>query len=641
MRTWGVTADTGREVTITLAEIINDVEWFLDRLAGVEGGEGQWNAWCPCHDDEGTEWKGLSVNEKNGKVLIRCHSCGAQLPEVQEALEPVDPLEISEAAKITIKRKASTNGHVESAEVIVPGRGMSWWMGHTGVDAAVWNSIGCIEYESGVAFVFEEDVMKTRRPPKDISWQGTAGSDAPPLWPLPGEKLPAHISIVEGESDCGTCHAAGLPYAFAVTKGAKAGLPVGWAEALKERGVTRLTVCGDTDEGGVAMRDRLSREAVASGLTVEVIRLETVIDPFSGINDLNGVWKAADSIEEFLDVVQRATQKVAERVTFRSVDEMEAIAEVEVPWLIPDLIAPGDKIILAAPQKSLKSWVALELTRSLVTCAPFLLRPEWIPAKVMNVGFVQEEGAPSLWARRIQMLGITGNPHAMFSHRTGFQFTDSAMVDEMISSAREMQLDMLILDPLQRMTPGIDENSSSETGIVWDEVFRIQQALPHLVVMIVHHANRTGSMNWTSIRGSSRHGGEVDLGIFIEKHPMESHKLRMWLDGRDIPEYLGSGEVFEIKYEIDRKERIFTMDGTEMTLNVNTPQIRIGQGNRDKVFAAVCNGHRTRKAIMLETGISDNTVRDHVATLCEEGTIKEIDMGKGKAKEYEQVKEET
>lgn len=624
-----------------MPELIQEIDWYLARLEGVEGGQGEYTAWCPCHDDVGTEWKGLSLSVKGKKLLGKCHSCGATLPDIFKALSDVDENEDWELnVNVHTRTNGSTPDEVDYSDL---GRGMAWWVDKTGVPPEVWEKLGCVESEGGVAFLFADEptIRKMRKPPKEIVWVGTSGADAPPLWPMPDAQLPDHAGIFEGESDGGTATAAGIvDVAYAVTKGAKAPLPTGWADALKDRGVTRLTICGDTDDGGFEMRNRLSREAVAAGLSVEVIRLETVLDPFSGINDLNGVWKACETVEEFQQVVARATQRVAERMTFRTVNEMEEIAKQKVDWLIPELIAPGDKIILAAPQKSMKSFLALSLTRSLVTGAAFLKRPEWIPETTRRVGFVQEEGAPSLWARRVYMLRITDNENAIFSHRTGFRFTESAYVDELISAARDARLDMLILDPLQRMTPGIDENSSSEVGVVWDEVFRIQQALPHLVVMLVHHANRTGALNWTSIRGSSRHGGEVDLGIFIEKHPIEERRLRMWLDGRDIPEYLGTGEVFEVKYEIDRDARLIDFDGTEITVNVSASAQLQGRANRDKVFAAVSNGKETRKEIMAECELSENTVKEHLLALIEEGAVIEH-AEKGKARRYEIRKDET
>src|SRR5262245_20388122 len=71
-----------------------DVQWYLDRLHGVEDNGSGWNVYCPVHDDEGSAVKGLSITP-NGKrpPLMKCHSpqCGVTLPEVYEVLRRVTP----------------------------------------------------------------------------------------------------------------------------------------------------------------------------------------------------------------------------------------------------------------------------------------------------------------------------------------------------------------------------------------------------------------------------------------------------------------------------------------------------------------------------------------------------------------------
>lgn len=591
------------------------IDWFLERLEGVEGGQGSWQAWCPVHDDVGTAVKGLSISEgRNGRVLCTCHSpqCKAGIEDVVSVLEG---RENGDEPRVVVTSHASRNG---------PG-GMTWWAQKTGVDESVWDDMGCVAYQGGVAFLFAgETYFKYRMPgEKNFGWE-PKGAEAPPLWPIPEDEMPAEISIWEGESDAGTARAGGLPRAYAVTKGAKTPIPGKTFEALRKRGVEKVLIGGDTDDAGNEFARRLSSQAVAAGLTVQRCDLDRILDPFSGLNDLNGVWRNCETEDDFLELIARATHEIAIRIQFQSVQQMEEKAEEEVQWLIPDLIAPGDKILLAAPQKSLKSWTALEQVRSLTTGAPFLKRTEWTPSQPLRVGFVQEEGAASLWARRIAMLGISGNTNAFFAHRIGFSFTEPSFIDEIIATARDHELQMLIFDPLQRMIPGIDENSASEIGIVWDEVARIQQALPHLVVEIVHHARKDSTMSWDSTRGSGRHGGEVDVGFFIERHPTEERRLRMWLDGRDIPQYLGTGEAFEIKYTIDREANVFEMDANEIAIATTNPTLR-GRASRETVLKAVREGHDTRTKIMHETGMSDSTVIRQLDKLVADGEVTETE----------------
>jgi DNA-binding transcriptional ArsR family regulator len=236
-------------------------------------------------------------------------------------------------------------------------------------------------------------------------------------------------------------------------------------------------------------------------------------------------------------------------------------------------------------------------------------------------------------------MGLSGDDKNNFLtfHRQGIKFTDSSTVDTLIAVCREEDIKVVFFDPLQRMMPGVNENDSNETGVVWDEIFRLQLALPHLVVVVIHHANKTDRLTWESVRGSSRHAGEVDLGIFCQKHPTEDNAVRIAYDGRDIPNYLGTGESFEAKIEIPgdgSEENMFSIDASEMQVQVQNLTHLVGAKNRDAILDAVEAGHDTRKKIMAETDLSDSTVRSHLERLVSEKLIQEHDQGVGRAKTY-------
>ena len=58
---------------------------FLSKLQGVRGGDGQWQARCPCRNDDSNP--SLSVKDDNGKVVVYCHRgkpCSAS--EICEAI---------------------------------------------------------------------------------------------------------------------------------------------------------------------------------------------------------------------------------------------------------------------------------------------------------------------------------------------------------------------------------------------------------------------------------------------------------------------------------------------------------------------------------------------------------------------------
>jgi DNA-binding transcriptional ArsR family regulator len=180
------------------------------------------------------------------------------------------------------------------------------------------------------------------------------------------------------------------------------------------------------------------------------------------------------------------------------------------------------------------------------------------------------------------------------------------------------------------MIPGMDENSSSETAVVWDQIMRMQKAISTLTCIIAHHTHKGSEIGFESLRGSSRHAGEVDFGIFVERHPMEINRFRCKIDGRDVDIELSPGEVFEGEVAITDDE--FSMSTDEFKVQLKAQ--RGGDKNAEAVLKAVRNGAETRGEIMTVTGLSDNTVLKHLKKFIDTETIMEEKMGEGKPNLY-------
>jgi Predicted transcriptional regulator len=606
------------------------LDWLLPQLEGVEGSGNSYQAWCPVHDDEGSQHKGLSITLSGNRVLCKCQSpqCGATLTQVIAVLTGEED---RPAPKVTVRAQASTQKERGSKK-----RGFEWWVSKTLVPIEVWEALGVSQNGTGVIFEFNDPpVAKIRKPPKEIIWTGMDEWGAPPLWPTPEGDLPSHISIWEGESDCGTARFCGLPQAYAATKGAQADFPPGMFEELRSRGVSEITVGGDADSAGIEFSIRASGQALAAGLRVNVVHIQDLVSAFSGVNDLNGVLRLCDGDpKECRAQIEKVTRPVANNYPVLDMDEIDEIAETEMNWILPGMISPGDKVLISGPQKSYKTYIELDLARSLVSCTAFLNRPEWVPNHPVNVLLIQEEGSKQAWAKRIRRLSLQGTARARFHtlHRRGIRFTEPDTIDFVLSYCREHEIHVVMFDPLQRMMPGIDENDNAATGIVWDQVMRMQFALPDLVCVVVHHANKSETLTWESVRGASRHGGEVDLGLFVQK---TDDGVRIGVDGRDIPRYLGTGEAFDATVSIsadDEAPNLF-IDATEIHVKVNQVQNLVLK-NRDAVMNAVADGCTTLASVVSQTGIADNTARKYLKELVEEGHVEETQQGPGKANTY-------
>src|SRR5262252_4024859 len=602
------------------------IDWLLSRLEGVEGDNGSYMAWCPCHDDVGSTHKGLSITVSGKRILCKCHSphCRATLTKVIAALEDTSPNGHEPELKVSVTPKTSTAG-------------MAWWVQKTGVARSIWEALGVEEFEGGIAFTFTgETYLKYRKPPKDFGWTQKLGPETPPLWPYPADELPSEISIWEGESDAGTAHAAGLPFAFAVTKGSDTELTEEHFRALADRGVTSVLVGSDTDTPGKAFREEVERAAVDADLDVRVLELERVIDPFSGGKDLNWVWRTAEDQKQFHSLIARATRDAREvdpRMTPEVIGDLVLDEEF---FYLPGLLSPGDKAILGGPPKSYKTWVLLDLCRSLSTCTPFMGRDVWTPTSPVNILLIQEEGSLRSWARRLfrlQILDTSFNKHFYTWHRQGFRFTDEAAVSSLIAYMKRREIEVVAFDPLQRMIPGVNENDNTEMAVIWDQVMRMQKAIPTLACVICHHMRKdTEKFALESLRGASRHAGEIDLGIFVEKHPLEQKRFRCRIDGRDVATEMAPGEVFEGSIAIE--EDSFKIDAAEFKVTTKSVKKDHTGESLKEVLKIIEAGAHTRTDIKAQLGWADNTVVKYLNMLIEQGILVEEKFGNGRPNVY-------
>jgi hypothetical protein len=457
--------------------------------------------------------------------------------------------------------------------------------------------------------------------------------DTPALWPYPEDTVPEHIMLVEGESDCGTAHAAGLPFAFSVTKGASGALPPGWADALLSRGAREITICGDADDAGKRFAERATAEALDAGFLVSTIHIDEIVDPFRGVTDLNSLWRLCDTRKEFLQAVERATSRVSSQINAFTFEDMQMRASEDVDWVIPELVAPGDKVLLSGPQKAFKTWIMLDLVRTIADGYAFLNQSVWAGKERRKCLIVEEEGSPHAFARRVTRMGLSpeGQANVYFYHRKGIRFTDPDTISTVLAFCREYEIECVIFDPLQRMIPGVNENDSSETGVVWDEIARLQEAIPGLVCVVVHHAGKSERLTWESVRGSSRHGGEVDLGIFCEKAVYAQDTVRLRIDGRDVHLDMEDGWGFEGKVKIT--EDTFVIDANQMQIDVVSPQAR-GQRNTEAILKLLEEGPKTRQEIATEADLAVNTVLNRLNALIEDELVEVVSEGTRGSKKY-------
>lgn len=241
-----------------------DVYEILKRLNGVKGGNGQWSAKCPAHDDR-RQSLSVSVGD-GGRVLLKCHAgCGVE--------------NIAAAMGMSIK-----DLHPEDKPKSRP------------------QIVAAYTYPSGAQKLRYSDKHFTwRRPDGKGGWIWNRKGVPRELY-VAGELVGA-VFIVEGEKDADSLHKLG----YNAASGEDGAGPGKWRTEYTEQ-LKGLSVCilQDNDEIGKAYAQETASALHVAAYSVRVFDLSTVwvdIPEHGDISDLIdhfGAEKACHLIEQLI-----------------------------------------------------------------------------------------------------------------------------------------------------------------------------------------------------------------------------------------------------------------------------------------------------------------------------------------------------
>lgn len=395
-----------------------------------------------------------------------------------------------------------------------------------------------------------------------------------------------------------------------------------------------------TSLAGSMRRQGMSPASVLSALVTEN---EERCDPPLPRQEIEGIARSAQGwpsgheqkVEEELGRLRvrrearrrlRAEDSSVENFVLTDLAAAREEAKREIDWVIPDLLAAGEKGVIAGPPKSLKTWFALHLSRAITTGEAVLGESGWKPLQ-QPVLFAQEEGNAQRWARRVTG-ALDGDAPFFYLHRSGFSLLNEGHVAWLTERVDEVGARVVFLDPLQRITPGVNENDASEVGEAWNAIHGIA-AHTEAAVLVIHHARKgEGSPTMDSIRGSSRVAGEVDLMFVLRR--VERGALELYLDGRDLPPRAESEQGnLGISYEADQPHEM-KISGV-LTVRINR--------TRDAIVAVLQEAGQPLTTSRIEKEVAGrlagkpdrSTILRHLRSLSD---VKKDEGGNGKAAKW-------
>jgi hypothetical protein len=205
------------------------VEAVLARLQGVRRNGRGWQARCPAHEDHTPS---LSINEREGKVLVHCHA-GCLQEAVLAALKELSPY------KRTTRRIVAEYPYL--------------------------NEKGELLFQ---VVRYEPKEFKQRRPDGNGGWMWNLNGIRRVLYRLPEVLAEKSLLICEGEKDCETARALGL------TATCNAGGAGKWTDEYSEklRG-KRVAVVADGDEPGRKHAEHVAASVAGKVESLKVLKL--------------------------------------------------------------------------------------------------------------------------------------------------------------------------------------------------------------------------------------------------------------------------------------------------------------------------------------------------------------------------------
>ncbi len=547
-----------------------EVEALLARLQGLRPNGSGWQALCPAHQDKNPS---LSIDVRNGKILVHCHARCSQ--EAVLAALGIDVRELS----------LETGGHEKRIVASYDYK----------------NERSELLYQ---VVRYEPKDFRQRKPDGKGGWLWNLNGTRRVLYRLP-EVLAAELVLVcEGEKDCETARKLGI---VATCNPGGAGK---WQEEYSEclRG-KRIAIIADADDPGRKHAKHVASYLDGKVQSVKVLELPGAKDLsewidkgftdkmlFALIQDAPE-WKLAEAIG-----AGKATPKSGLRLT--SLRDLMSEPEEHISWLLADKLPAGGLSVLCAKPKVGKSTFARCLALAVATGEPFL---DCATTKGPVIYLALEEKRSEV-RRHFVDLGATGEEEI---HIHAASAPQEAVV-ELCQRTKELKPVLIVIDPLFKFVRIRDEKAYAEVCNAIEPLLTLaRESGAH--VLLSHHSGKMERADATDgILGSTAIFGGVDSAIILKKADRYRTVQSSQRYGTDWP---------EVVLNFDPAER-------SLALGVERSEAEAGRISEAIVaYLAGCGEPQTR--VQIEAHVEGKTKHKRTAlkALCATGRVSESGAG--------------
>ena len=220
-------------------------------------------------------------------------------------------------------------------------------------------------------------------------------------------------------------------------------------------------------------------------------------------------WTSASPFDDLNEIedIELAQPVTTQKYKLLNRDGILALPPLE--WRVKGVLPTRGIAAIYGPSGSGKSFLAIDVATAIC------LGTDWFgkKCKPTSVIYLGLEGSAGI-QNRVKAWEVGRNkqlPPNFSAVLADFDLTDPADVQAIIDQTPKASV--LIIDTLNRATPGRDENSSSDMGLTLARAKWLEQAIEGLVVLI-HH---TGKDQAKGLRGHSSLYAALDSAIAVTK----------------------------------------------------------------------------------------------------------------------------
>jgi hypothetical protein len=240
-------------------------------------------------------------------------------------------------------------------------------------------------------------------------------------------------------------------------------------------------------------------------------------------------WEAEQNEQEYAKWV--AWQEERERIAALLSDEERAAGFISLPdlldmpkaeWLVDGLIRQQSMALMFGAPDTLKTFLALDLSASVI------LREPWLGHEIYTSGpvlYVAAEGSETL-IERLQAWSVQHDrpledlERGFFTLRAGFdkgsEESDDAYMARLCEALTVQPYSLVVIDTFGKSLGrlgGVDENSNSDVNRALMTIGKVKEL--GIAVLLIHHTGKKGG----TPRGASALFGGIDTSIRVKRTP--------------------------------------------------------------------------------------------------------------------------